>query len=243
MKHSMLLFVVFFIFQTHANAQGVPPSDISEVRKNKYQIELGFRSIESIWKSTTSGTIIFKHRVRTGDLIDVKAVKYVRGFLSLGSQVNFDDDPSRGAIDSSQTRFHPGNATRGTIGLGLEKQFEIKNFVHYHGVDAAFTYYKSDDDFVSNATWGGVQFNGTGTTDRLIRTARAGLTPFVGVKYYLGGRFSLGIETGLSVSYYNTKITELRRGPNGLEELPSTTSNGIQFDFLGIRNVLIGYAF
>jgi hypothetical protein len=80
-----------------------------------------------------------------------------------------------------------------------------------------------------------------------------GINPFFGIKYYITNQFSVGIESGFSLTYFNTRIQENRTinqfNPNTgqqitvFEELEPVLSNGIKFSFLGVRFITIGYSF
>ncbi len=225
---------------------------LSEIRKNKHQLELGFRSVKSIYDNTSSATILFKKRRQGGDLIDVNSVKYLRAYFSINTQINFTDDPSRMDQDSTGVAIHPADLLDITFGIGLEKQFQNKNFVHYIGIDLYGQFFKSDDDFPANTGLGGIVSNFTRTTDRTIRTINSGINPFFGIKFYITKQFSVGIESGFRLTYFNSRIQEVRisREFNDVgmqisvfEELEPVVSNGIRFNFLGVRFITVGYSF
>lgn len=228
-------------------------NSISEIRKYDHQIELGFRSIKSIYANTSSATILFKKKYQTGDLIEVNSVKYLRAYFSINTQINFTDDPTRINQDSTDVAFHPADIIDLTFGVGIEKQFQNKKFVHYVGTDLYGQIFKSDDDFPGNVGIGGIVSNSTNTTDRTVRSINAGLNPFFGIKYYITDQFSVGIESGFRLTYFNTKIQEIRTisefdqelGQNitVFKELEPVVSNGIRFNFLGVRFITIGYSF
>jgi hypothetical protein len=234
---------------------GISQTDISisEIRKNKHQIELGFRSIKSIYDNTASATILFKKKHQTGELIEVNSVKYLRAYFSINTQINFTDDPTRMNQDSTDLGFHPADIIDLTFGVGIEKQFQNRKFVHYIGTDLYGQIFKSDDDFPTNAIIGGVTSNFTPTTDRTVRSINAGLSPFFGIKYYITNQFSVGIESGFRLTYFNTKFQEVRtinefdqdlgQTITIFEELEPVISNGIRFNFLGVRFITIGYSF
>ncbi|MBK9221770.1 MAG: hypothetical protein IPO16_06560 [Saprospiraceae bacterium] len=196
---------------------------------------------------------MFKKKHQTGDLIEVNSVKFLRAYFSINTQINFTDDPTRMNQDSTNIEFHPSDIVDLTCGIGIEKQFQNKRFVHYIGSDIYGQFFKSDDDFPNNATIGGVILNSTSTTDRTARTIDAGINPFFGIKYYMTNQFSVGIESGFRLTYFNTRIQENRTinkiNPNTgqqmtvFEELEPVVSNGIRFNFLGVRFITIGYSF
>lgn len=247
MNKILLAFTILFSFQLNAQKDNT----ISEVRKNNYQVELGFRSIKSIYDNTSSATILFKKKLQSGDLVALNSLKYLRVYLSVNTQINFDEDPTRMDQDSSGTRLHPADIIDLTFGIGIEKQFQNKNFVHYIGTDLFGQFFKSDDDFPGNAVIGGVVSNSTFTTDRTIRSVNAGINPFFGIKYYITKQFNVGIESGFRLTYFNTRFQEVRLLNNGgfgqpvttFEELEQVTSNGFRFNFLGVRFITLGYSF
>ncbi|MBK6546267.1 MAG: hypothetical protein IPG12_13510 [Saprospiraceae bacterium] len=72
---SSIILVTFFGINLCAqNSEN--KSNISEIRKNNYQIELGFRSIQNIYNNTVAATIMFKKKHQTGDLIEVNSVNF-----------------------------------------------------------------------------------------------------------------------------------------------------------------------
>ncbi len=249
MKNILTFIIVFLALQLNAQTE----NSISEVRKNKYQIELGFRNIQSIYANTFSATILFKKKFQTGDLIEVNSVRFLRSYFSINTQINFTDDPTRKNQDSTKIEYHPADIVDLTFGIGIEKQFQNKRFVHYIGSDIYGQFFKSDDDYPENASIGGVILNNTQTTDRTVRTMNTGINPFFGIKYYVTNQFSVGIESGFSLTYFNTRIQENRTinqfNPNTgqqitvFEELEPVISNGIKFSFLGVRFITIGYSF
>jgi len=224
---------------------------ISEIRKNNYQIELGFSSIKSIYSNTSSASIFFKKKYRTGNLVEVNSMKFLRAFFSIDSQVNLTEDPSRTPMDTTSIFFHPANVSDLTLGIGIEKQYQNDRFVHYLGCDLFARYYKSDDDVPNNYNIGGVTLNIINTTDRYLRIINPGLIAFGGFKYYITNQFSVGVETGLRIGYFNSKITEVEytfdfedgMEIRNFEENDPVKSNGFKVNFLGLRFVTLGYSF
>lgn len=233
--------------------QAQKDNTLSEIRKNDYQIELGFSSIRAIYNNTSSATILFKKKYQTGNLVDVNSVKFLRAHISLNSQINFSDDPTRMDGDTTEVGYHPSNVIDITAGIGIEKQFQNRNFVHFVGMDLYGRYFRTDDDFPYNSTFGGIITNSTHTTDRNIRTLDVGVSPFFGVKYYITDQFSVGLESGFRLTYFDTKIQELQMDSeydpqtgeynNLFEEFEPVSSKGVRFNFLGIRYITVGYSF
>ncbi|MFT4664750.1 MAG: hypothetical protein ACI9XB_001698, partial [Gammaproteobacteria bacterium] len=226
MKLIKTVLALLFLFSYTANLfcqSKIKTTELSEVRKNKSHIEIGLRSFKSIWDNTASGTILFKRTYSTGDLVEVNSIKLLRAYLTINSQINFTDDPSRTPEDSTDVQLHPSDRIDLTLGLGFEKQKRNKSFVHYYGNDFFCRYFKSDDDY-PNGSIGGLTLNNTSTTDRLVRTLKAGVNPFIGIKYYFTDQISLGIETGFQMFYFNSKFTEV-----SFENVGINGQNDIQF--------------
>lgn len=240
--------LIFYIVIAHSQQT----ESISEVRKNEFQIELGFNSIQSIYSNTSSATVLFKKKYQRGRLIEVNSVKYLRAYFSFGGQVNFSDDPTLAPVDSTSVQFHPSSVTDVQVGFGLEKQYQSNRFVHYYGLDLFTNYFRTNDDF-ANGSFGGITVNRTNTTDRRLRTIESGFNPFMGIKYYFTPQFSVGVETGISLSYFNSRFQEIRFSSEFdqdlgtlvrvVNELTPSVSHGLKFRFLGVRFLTVGYSF
>lgn len=247
----MIYTITFLTLSVTVFAQdSLKTTQISEVRKNNYQVELGLRSFSSIWNGTTTGTVLLKKKINFGDLVEVNSLKFLRAYFSVNSQVNFTDDPSLNTGDTTKIEFHPSDQVNFSLGLGYEKQNRGKFLVHYHGIDLFTQFYKTNDDF-SNGSFGGITINTVGTTDRYIQTLRVGVIPFIGAKYYFTDQLSLGIETGVQISWFRTKFTEVgfeqelidNRLTNVFVEYEPVISDGINIVFNGVRFITIGYTF
>lgn len=221
---------------------------ISEVRKNKNQLEV---DIKNVFHGLGNATILYKRAYQSGNLVDVNSIQLIRFSAQINNQMTFTNDPTRtSSLEDTEVVFFPSNLTDIQLGIGYEKQQMNKNFVHYFGADGVFHFFKSDDDF-ANGYFGGVTNNLTGTTDRLITTFRAGVNPFFGIKYYFTNSISIGIETGVSLLYFNQAITEVKREQelsngefiNSFVEDAPTKSSGIQTRFNNLRFLTIGYTF
>lgn len=225
-------------------------TQLSEVRKNNYQVELGLSSFSGFLHGTAGASVLLKRKINFGKLIEVNSLRFVRGFFTANTQITFTDDPSLKDGDTTQILYHPSDEVNFTIGLGMEKQNKGKFFVHYRGVDVFSQFYKTDDD-VFNGSFGGVTVNTVGTTDRYIQTIKLGIIPFIGAKYYLTSQLSVGLEAGLQIAWFHTKFTEVgfeNKLVNGIyqnvfvEEEPFK-SNGIDVTIRGVRFVTFGYTF
>jgi len=180
----------------------------------------------------------------------VNSIRLIRSSGRMNNQITFTDDPTREPNDTTNVGFHPSNVIDFQLGFGFERQKMNKNFVHYYGTDGIFNFAKLDDD-ISNGSLGGVTNNLTGTTDRLLRTFRTEIYPFFGIEFYFTNRLSIGIETGISILYFNQSITEVRFEQefiNGqfeqvfVEDEPVKPS-GIQTIFNNLRFLTVGSTF
>ena len=246
-KLLIALFLIAFATGNIFSQEKKIGAELSEIRKNKNHLDL---DIKNIFSSLSRATLLYKRTFQKGDLIDVNSIRLIRFSGRIDNQITFTDDPTRKPNDTTNVGFHPSDIIDFQIGIGFERQKMNKNFVHYYGIDGIFHFVKFDDDF-PNGFIGGVTNNRTFSTDRLWRTFRTGLNPFVGIKYYFTNRLSLGIETGISLLYFNQAITEVRFDQtivNGqvveefVEDEP-VKSNGLQVGFNNLRFLTVGYTF
>jgi len=222
-------------------------TDFSEIRKNKNHLELDVKNIffglglENVFASS----LLYKRTFQRGELIDVNSIQLVRFLGRINNQITFADDPASEPYDT--TNVQPTDLFNFQLGIGFERQKMNKNFVHYYGVDGIIDFLKSDDNF-SNVSIGGTTNK---SNDRFIRTIRTGVNPFFGIKYYFSSRISIGIETGVSILYFNQSITEVgfeQKIVNGqlekvlVKDEPSK-SQGIWTGFNNLRFLTIGYTF
>lgn len=216
-------------------------TDISEIRKNKYQVELGFRSASSVFYNTASATILFKKKYNRGKLIDVSSIKFLRAFVG----INFDLKLKKDVYFNSEL---PQNLS---FGLGFEKQFQNRKFVHYYGLDLFLNYFKGMDYYSYYRSFSEemsvrymfFQYN---------ESIHTGIIPFFGFKYHITNQFSVGIETGLSLGFLFSEIKDgvliIRDQYNVSQEVersifPARSENSIRANFLGLRLISLGYSF
>jgi len=247
-KLALAFFLVVYGMTSVFSQEKKLGAEISEIRKNKNQVDI---DIKNIFNGLGNATLLYKRAYQSGNLVNVNAIQLIRFSAQINNQITFTDDPTReSSLEDANVVFHPSNLMNIQLGIGYERQQMNKNFVHYYGVDGVFNFFQSDDDY-ANGYFGGVTNNHTGTTDRLIKTFRAGVNPFFGIKYYFTNNISIGIETGFAVLYFNQAITEVDREQelfNGefvntfVEDTP-TKSSGIQTRFNNLRFLTIGYAF
>lgn len=239
-----LLVLVVFINQNVKAQNEERKSSLSEIRKNKYQIEIGFRTFKSVFDNTASASIIFKTKFSRGKLIDLNSVNYLRTYLTLSSQIKFKNGTFLQVTNSLNFRSNIDF----TLGFGLEKQFQNKRFVHYFGCDIYGSYFKGgyNQYYIIILNSNSEKFLYT-----YEKRVQVGVIPFLGLKYYFTSQFHLGVETGLSVAYYDSKFENtyyekyivLGNATITATDFHSNHENGLKINYLGIRNLLIGYSF
>lgn len=240
---SCIILIAFFQGVLFSQNAGNTPK-IDEIRKNNYQVELGFRSIQNIYNNTAAATIMFKKKYNAGKLIDVKSIKFLRTYFTLNSNIKFGSD----TIRRRQFSFESQNNVDVSFGIGIEKQFQNRRFVHFFGCDIFTNYY--DGGQVYGISYNNF-FNNYNVLYQLERTINPGVSPFLGMKYYFTDQLSIGIETGFSLGYYNSKFKNVMHSVdiiNGQEIYNQTNytsfiENGLKANFLGIRFITIGYSF
>ncbi len=240
---STIILVAFFgVNLCSQNSDNKPK--IAEIRKNNYQIELGFSSIQNIYSNTAAATIMFKKKYNPGELIDVSSIRFLRAYFTLNSEFRFDGDTFPKRLFAFDSRKNVNLS----VGFGIEKQFQNRNFVHYFGCDFFTHYYNGGRNQ-------GYSFFNVLTNYSVLyqyeKNINLGLIPFFGLKYYVTDQLSFGVETGLSLSYYYSKFKDVQYSfefINGQEVYSQRnfipfTEYGMKFNFLGLRFINIGYAF
>jgi hypothetical protein len=249
--HSLAFLILF-----GANLFGQDPKaepSIREIRKNNYQVEFGYRSIQNITLNTAAASIIFKKKFSPGKLIDLTSIKFLRAYLTLNANIKFKTDAF--PLGDEYYNYYYSNDylansdflrrnTDVSVGFGIEKQFQKRRFVHYFGGDLSVSYYDRKRDYYSNGT--GYHYFKT------YKTISTGLIPFLGLKYYLTDQLHFGLETGFALSYYHSNISDvsytyllLNNDQFVLDNIARRRSfeNGIRLNFLGLRFITLGYTF
>ena len=241
-----LFFTIILLSASYAQEQ-TTGTELSEIRKNEYKVDL---DVKNFFSGFNGASIIFKKKYQRGNLIDVSAIKSLRLSVQFNNQITFTKDPTKLNGDTTQVGLFPSNVLDFQVGFGFEKQVMHKGFVHYYGIDAIVNYYKNDDDY-SNGTLGSITINNTLTSDRFVKTIKGGINPFFGVKYYFSKRISVGLETGIELSYFNMTTTETKTEKTFVDGVAATnfiihspiTSQGIITKFNNLRFLTVGYTF
>jgi hypothetical protein len=245
MKKNICSIIPVLFFATYLCSQTSKSiSDIGEIRKNKYQIELGYKTIQNIYSNSAAATILLKKKYHSTESKDVSSVKYLRTYFTINSTFKFEKDsiPKRRFTTSLRDNIDL------TFGLGIEKQFQNKKFVYYFGCDVFTNYFdggKSQGYYTLNNL---VNFR---ILYQYENTINAGFVPFIGIKYFVTDHLSFGIETGFSMSYFHSKFKDVQYSfdlINGKEvysqiELSPYFESGIKLNYLGSRFITIGYCF
>ncbi|MFN0013341.1 MAG: hypothetical protein ACKVU2_02230 [Saprospiraceae bacterium] len=240
MKNITLAFALWAFGATITHAQDSKTgAHLSEIRKNKNQIDL---DVKNLFNGLSGATLLYKRSYQTGDLIDVSAIKLIRFSASINNQVLLGEKniPWSAAANNIDLQ----------IGVGIEKQVMHNGFVHYYGADLVAGYYNSNAIF-NTIEPGGILVDYYGNQVRG-RSIRAGLNPFFGIKYYFTSRLSIGLETGMSLMYFHASVTEqvvTRTLVNNqiiytnvyTSNLPA--SSGFQTRFNNLRFLTVGYTF
>lgn len=228
-----------------ANAQTVEPkfNDLSEVRKNNFQVDV---DVSNILNGLSGAGLVLKKKFDPGKFVSVNSIKLLRGSLRFNNIVSFQNYFKDTLVNDD----HPKTNLDIQIGLGWERQYLHKKFVHYYGLDLIATHYQNDRIYSGYGSGNQVYFVSYAFK---YRQNRIGINPFFGIKYYLNDRFSIGIETGFELSYYRFHNEEYIRswnvGLNGIienynaEKVKNTTFTGLLMSFNNVRSVTAGYTF
>ena len=83
--------MVCFVTFSYSQSENKNPN-ISELRKNNYQVELNFKTVQNIYNNTAAATLMFKKKYNPGELIDITSIKFLRTYLTLNSNINLGND-------------------------------------------------------------------------------------------------------------------------------------------------------
>lgn len=201
-----------------------PNTNLSEIRKYNNQIEL---DIKNLFTGFEGASLLYKRKLETGKLIAVNEIKLLRLMAELTTVIRFGNNDLPTVTGDTSFVFIQDRLNF-RLGVGFEKQKKNKNFVHYYGMDAIFGYSKRE--YYVPISFGV-------SVPRIVKFMRVGVNPFFGIKYYVTKRISLGIETGIELSYLHlieSSIPENREVSN---------SNGFFAQLNNLRFITLGYVF
>lgn len=246
-KITFTLSLILLICTSMFSQDKIKHLELSEIRKNKNQLEL---DVKNFFNGLSGATIFYKRVLQMGKMIDVSKIKLLRMSGSLNNQITFTEDPNLLEDNAAVSRYFPTDVFASQLALGLEFQKMNKKFVQYYGVDAIVNYDRRKDDY-----WYAPIANIYNTRPRNLsyesKTIRAGVNPFVGIKYYFPNGLSIGIETGFYAVYfhqatvaygYEQVVIDDTFVTNLMEETP-VKANGVQTRFNNLRYLNIGYIF
>lgn len=237
------MFIGFYVFSQN-EVDKKTKTDLSEIRKNTYQLDL---DVKNVFTSLSNATLIFKKKLQSGKFIDVNSIKLLRITAKINSQTNL-NDKSAGTNFAS---YGPVNKTDVGIGVGFEKQIKNKNFVHYFGIDAIGSYQTSETGTYLYYYSEILEYNFISTYDIKTKLTKVGVNPFFGIKYYITDKISVGIETGFEFSFFNNKTNQTQYLPRLVKEgvkidiieYDPRFTNGLLAKFNNLRFATVGYVF
>jgi hypothetical protein len=214
------MFIGFYVFSQN-EVDKKTKTDLSEIRKNTYQLDL--------------------------DVKNVNSIKLLRITAKINSQTNLNDK----SADTNFASYRPVNKTDVGIGFGFEKQIKNKNFVHYFGIDAIGSYQTSETGTYLYYYSETLEYNFISTYDIKTKLTKVGVNPFFGIKYYITDKISVGIETGFEFSFFNNKTNQTQYLPRLVKEgvkidiieYDPRFTNGILARFNNLRFATVGYVF
>lgn len=227
-----------------AQSEEINYNDLSEVRKNKFQVDV---DISNILNGLSGAGLVLKKKFDPGKFVSVDAIKLIRGSLRMNNTISFQNYFK----DTLANTNYPKTNLDIQFGLGWERQYIHKKFVHYYGIDLIAAHYQNDNVYFGYAGGGSQVYYANYVYKN--RRNRIGVNPFFGIKYYLTDRLSIGIETGFELSYYRFKDEEYIRSWNvdqfgnisnyTASKVASTLFSGLLANFNNIRSVTAGYTF
>ena len=168
-------------------------------RWNLYKKELCFGVDNLLLGGGGGTTMLFKRRYESGKLIRVKRTQALRAVVTLDVSQSLGDGQSETQQSDYLSRVQDNNYVY--LGLGKEIQQNLGRFQFFYGLDVfgSFTNFRAGNRTLGyNVNTGELHAESqTRTTSGL----RGGVTPFVGVRYFVLPRVSLAFESGLRVAY------------------------------------------
>jgi hypothetical protein len=224
---------------------------LSEVRKNKNQLDL---DVKNIFNGLSGATLIYKRTYQIGDLVDVNSIRLLRFSARINNDIVLKDtyltntSPYLTYLNSSGVR---DNSLSMGLAIGVERQKASKNFVYYYGIDAGVYFDKSNFYYTRSYTVTGLLITSYTISQATTQRIEAGLSPLFGLKYYFTDRISIGIETGITVSFFSQSARETISAVdviNGTQQVSTVTydpvkSSGIRTSFNNLKFVTVGFTF
>lgn len=208
------LLLIAIVFLSSISVYSQRNDSIQEINR-KYKNEIGID-----FKGFTGGSIgtaiIYKKKYNTGRLVSMSFARNLR--YQVGLDVNFPLGKSVSTVDSlkiiesNQTKYFSIQPR-----FGIEKIYYNDKFGFYYGIDfgVGYSYNASAYDVYM------LKFNtGNGQSADLYSLntlpykstmINAGLYPFFGVKYRFAERFSVSIETSISLVYEYSHVSTISR--------------------------------
>jgi len=239
----LLLVATALVANAQSESEETNYNDLSEVRKNNFQVDV---DLSNILDGLAGAGLVLKKKFDPGKFVSVNSIRLLRASLRMNNTVSFQNYFK----DTLANTNYPKTNLDMQIGLGLERQYIHKKFVHYYGIDLIAAHYQSDNVYFG---YGGGNVAYFVNYVYKYRRNRIGVNPFFGIKYYLTDRFSLGIETGFELSYYRFKDEEYIRSWNVTQDgkienysatkVANTRFSGLTTSFNNVRSVTAGYTF
>lgn len=237
------LFLATAVLTATAQSEETNFNDLSEVRKNNFQIDV---DVSNILNGLSGAGLVLKKKFDPGKFVSVSSIKLLRGSVRFNNIISFQNYFKDTLVNDN----HPKTNLDIQIGIGWERQYLHKKFVHYYGIDLIASHFQNDAIHSNYAANNQIYFASYVFKSR---QDRIGINPFFGIKYYLTDRISVGIETGFELSFYRFHDEEYIRSWNvalngaienySAERVRNSTFTGLLMNFNNVRSVTVGYTF
>ena len=208
------LFILLIIGSTAANSQD--KFDLREA-KNKHEISIGVADL--LFKQQPSyypiyGYMDFAYYPYYYDFSDQPKItlkyKYSFGNMALRAGIDFskkheENENDQDAFGSETTYLYTLNK------IGIEWQYDMKHVELYYGADLYYMYNLNKSEYDSYYT---TYYDEYGNyIQEYIKSKNKntsyeyGLSPFIGIKYFINENFSIGAETNYLIGKYKNVYT------------------------------------
>ena len=267
-KTTLLMLSLLTLFITSAFAQTEeekeePKLPINSNRKYKNEVAIDLSALHFLLHSGSYSLFFRRHFTKSKDIAATPGVKlttYHAYRFRVGSNLSFvstDLPDIKTLINNSYypyfnyNEYTTSNSSSLFIRIGKEKQIRSKQFELYYGYDFSASYYYSSNSQLYLNTYN------TNTTDAYnINVKRAytdsslsfGISPIVGLKYFLLPRLCFSAEATANLNYSISKEnTEYSRYDTSTEEFSQAnvplSTNGITLNTNSILAINLGYYF